>query len=150
MLLTTTDFLDTDYVAMLAEAGTPECLEETVVLSGPVPDGAVAWSRLPRPSAAAVDPATSAERAAGIDPADVSTIIFTSGTTGRPKGAMLRHDASVRAFNAWTKVVGLAEGDRYLIINPFFHTLRAQRRHPRLPDLRARRSSPTRCSTCPA
>ncbi len=121
MLLTTTDFLDTDYVAMLSEAGTPECLEQILVLSGKVPDGAVAWSDF-LAGAAAVDSATSAERAAAIEPSDASTIIFTSGTTGKPKGAMLRHEASVRAFHAWTRVVGLAEGDRYLIINPFFHT----------------------------
>ncbi len=120
MLLTTTDFLDTDYVALLAEAGVPECLEETVVLAGPVPDGAVAWPDvLARGSS--VDPAASAARAAEIDPDDVSTIIFTSGTTGKPKGAMLRHGASVRAFHDWAGVVGLTEGDRYLIVNPFFH-----------------------------
>jgi acyl-CoA synthetase (AMP-forming)/AMP-acid ligase II len=34
---------------------------------------------------------------------------------------MLRHGASVRAYDAWATVVGLAEGDRYLIVNPFFH-----------------------------
>jgi len=31
------------------------------------------------------------------------------------------HGASVRAYDAWSTVVGLREGDRYLIINPFFH-----------------------------
>ena len=35
---------------------------------------------------------------------------------------MLRHEASVRAFTAWSDVVGLREGDRYLVVNPFFHT----------------------------
>jgi acyl-CoA synthetase (AMP-forming)/AMP-acid ligase II len=34
---------------------------------------------------------------------------------------MLRHGASVRAYTAWSDVVGLQEGDRYLVINPFFH-----------------------------
>ncbi len=34
---------------------------------------------------------------------------------------MLRHGASVRAYTAWTEVVGLEAGDRYLIVNPFFH-----------------------------
>src|SRR4029450_10815974 len=48
-------------------------------------------------------------------------ILFTSGTTGRPKGAMLMHAASIEAFTAWSDVVGLREGDRYLIVNPFFH-----------------------------
>ena len=121
MLLTTTDFLDTDYVAMLAEAGVPDCLAETVVLAGPVPDGTVGWDDV-LARGASVEPAASAARAAEIDPDDVSTIIFTSGTTGKPKGAMLRHGASVRAYRDWAGVVGLTQGDRYLIVNPFFHT----------------------------
>jgi acyl-CoA synthetase (AMP-forming)/AMP-acid ligase II len=122
LLVTVTDFLGTDYVTLLADAegGVPSCLERTVVLAGPVPDGAIGWGDF-LAAGAAVDPAVTAERAAAITPDDVSTIIFTSGTTGKPKGAMLRHEASVRAYNAWASVVGLREGDRYLIVNPFFH-----------------------------
>ena len=47
--------------------------------------------------------------------------MFTSGTTGSPKGAMLRHSAICRAFLAWSEVIGLEAGDRYLVVNPFFH-----------------------------
>ncbi|HEX8803687.1 MAG TPA: FadD3 family acyl-CoA ligase, partial [Acidimicrobiales bacterium] len=120
LLLTTTDFLDTDHVAMLRSAGWPPSLTETVVLSGPVPERAVAWDAL-LARADGVDPAVTADRAAALGPDDVGTIIFTSGTTGAPKGAMLRHGAAVRAYTAWSDVVGLREGDRYLIVNPFFH-----------------------------
>jgi acyl-CoA synthetase (AMP-forming)/AMP-acid ligase II len=120
MLVTVTDFLDTDYVALLRAAGVPGCLDETVVLAGPVPGDAVGWEDfLARGEEVGAD--ETAARAAAIRPDDISTIIFTSGTTGAPKGAMLRHGASVRAYDAWATVVGLAEGDRYLIVNPFFH-----------------------------
>jgi HIP---CoA ligase len=121
LLVTVTDFLDTDYVALLEGAGRPACLERTVVLHGPVPGGCVGWDDF-LAAADDVDPAVAGKRAGAIAPDDVSTVIFTSGTTGAPKGAMLRHRASVRAFTAWSDVVGLQEGDRYLVINPFFHT----------------------------
>jgi acyl-CoA synthetase (AMP-forming)/AMP-acid ligase II len=52
---------------------------------------------------------------------DVCDILFTSGTTGLPKGAVCTHGATVRAYQAFSQVVGLQRGDRYLIVNPFFH-----------------------------
>ncbi|MGH9230176.1 MAG: FadD3 family acyl-CoA ligase [Acidimicrobiales bacterium] len=121
VLVTVTDFLDTDYVALLDGAGSPDWLDLTVVLHGPVPEERVGWDDF-LASAADVDPAVVTGRARAIAPDDVGTVIFTSGTTGTPKGAMLRHGASVRAFTAWSDVVGLQEGDRYLVVNPFFHT----------------------------
>jgi acyl-CoA synthetase (AMP-forming)/AMP-acid ligase II len=120
LLFTVTDFLDTDYVALLDSVDRPANLEQIVVLRGPVPEGSLSWQDL-LARAGEVDPGVTAARAAAIGPDDVGTIIFTSGTTGAPKGAMLRHGAATRAYTAWSDVVGLQEGDRYLIINPFFH-----------------------------
>lgn len=53
---------------------------------------------------------------------DISDIIFTSGTTGRPKGAMLNHGQTLRMYEEWATLADLREGDRYLQINPYFHT----------------------------
>ncbi|OBG28209.1 fatty acid--CoA ligase [Mycobacterium sp. 852002-51057_SCH5723018] len=54
--------------------------------------------------------------------AEISDIIFTSGTTGRPKGAMMNHRQTLRMYEEWATLADLREGDRYLMINPYFHT----------------------------
>lgn len=61
------------------------------------------------------------ERMLAVTPDDIGTILFTSGTTGRPKGAMLRHGALVRAYWTWSGAAGFRAGDRFLCTNPFFH-----------------------------
>jgi acyl-CoA synthetase (AMP-forming)/AMP-acid ligase II len=53
---------------------------------------------------------------------DISDIIFTSGTTGRPKGARMNHRQTLRMYQEWATLADLREGDRYLMINPYFHT----------------------------
>lgn len=134
VLFTVTDFLGTDYVAMLREAmGGPEghdtpvaglpSLRRIVVLRGPAPEGrdfgsylqGVDGSELPSREQALA-------RMEAVSPDDLSDIIFTSGTTGKPKGVMCTHRQSVRVFEAWSGIVGLTEGDRYLVVMPFFHS----------------------------
>jgi HIP---CoA ligase len=53
---------------------------------------------------------------------DVSDVIYTSGTTGRPKGAMMCHGQTLRMYEEWATLADLRRGDRYLMINPYFHT----------------------------
>src|SRR5690606_16569499 len=122
ILFTVTDFLDTDYVATLraAQEELPH-LEHIVVLRGPVPEGCISYADF-LARAADVDDSTRAERSASVRGDDLISILFTSGTTGAPKGAMLVHSAVCRAYLAWADVVGLRPGDRYIIINPFFHS----------------------------
>ena len=90
------------------------------------------------------------ERAAGVGPDDLCHILFTSGTTGQPKGVMLAHGAVLpRATTSWTDVVGPARRATATSSSTRSSTASAQRGHPRLPHARARRSSRTRCSTSP-
>ncbi|MGD0704964.1 MAG: FadD3 family acyl-CoA ligase [Trebonia sp.] len=66
--------------------------------------------------------AQAAARAAGVSAEAVSDILFTSGTTGRSKGAMSSHRSSLSVASAWAARGGLTAGDRYLVVNPFFHS----------------------------
>ncbi|MFS8097062.1 FadD3 family acyl-CoA ligase [Lentzea alba] len=56
------------------------------------------------------------------DPDQLCDVMFTSGTTGRSKGAMSAHRQSLGVAAAWASCAELSEADRYLIVNPFFHT----------------------------
>jgi HIP---CoA ligase len=62
------------------------------------------------------------QRAAAVTPDDVSDILFTSGTTGRSKGAMSSHRQAIDVARAWARCAELTSADRYLIVNPFFHS----------------------------
>ena len=60
--------------------------------------------------------------AAAVGPDDVADILFTSGTTGRSKGAMSAHRQTVGVARAWGELGGVEAQDRYLVVNPFFHS----------------------------
>jgi len=122
MLLTVRGFLDIDYVELLRAAGEPlEHLDSIVLLRGEAADGTQSWPQF-LARADEVDEREAEKRAAAVSSEDLSDIIFTSGTTGQPKGVMTTHAQTLRVFEVWSRVVGLREGDRYLIVNPFFHT----------------------------
>jgi acyl-CoA synthetase (AMP-forming)/AMP-acid ligase II len=116
---TVTGFLDADYVGALARESLPE-LECVVTLRGDAP-GATGFAEF-LAGGRAVPEAEAAARAAAVSPDDLSDMLFTSGTTGRPKGVMTAHGQNLRVFATWSECVGLRAGDRYLIVNPFFHS----------------------------
>jgi long-chain acyl-CoA synthetase len=72
----------------------------------PLPDLARTVSPLPAPR---------------IDPADLAEIVFTSGTTGEPKGAMISHRNLVSNAKVLVDVFTLAPGERLLSVLPLSH-----------------------------
>ncbi|WEO96832.1 FadD3 family acyl-CoA ligase [Streptomyces sp. FXJ1.172] len=133
LLFVTGTFLGTSYVASLRRAageGVPAgraplpglpALQEVVVLSDDAPPDFRTWKDFLAAGEGVRETEVQA-RAAELAGADVSDIIYTSGTTGRPKGAVITHAQTLRAYGIWADLAGLRATDRYLIINPFFHT----------------------------
>jgi acyl-CoA synthetase (AMP-forming)/AMP-acid ligase II len=70
----------------------------------------------------AADPADIDDVAAAVSSDDVADILFTSGTTGRPKGAMSAHRQTIGVSATWAELGGVTADDRYLVVNPFFHS----------------------------
>ena len=121
VLVTVTDFLDTDYVALLASSGAalPD-LATTVVVRGPVPDEALSWGDfVDRATPHSLDEVERRSAALGLD--DPSDILFTSGTTGVPKGVVMTHGRTITIATDWVAMTGLSAGDVYLQVNPYFH-----------------------------
>lgn len=122
ILFVTGTFLGTSYVASLRRADVPlPHLERVVVLADSAPDDYLTWKDF-LAAGEGVGAAAVRARADTIAPTDPSDIIYTSGTTGRPKGAVITHAQTLRCYAIWSELAGLREGDRYLIVNPFFHT----------------------------
>lgn len=116
------DFLDVDYPAMLARE-CPASIELQVLLtprSGAPLDDTLDWDEFLQ-QADDVSESSALQRAEAIGPDDLSDLMFTSGTTGKPKGVMSAHGACLQAFTEFVRVLGLVPGDRYLVVNPFFH-----------------------------
>jgi len=109
---TVSGFLGQDFAAMLAEQNLPDLNEIIVIRSNESQTSLNTF--LKRPSAAVESVAAT--------PNDISDIIFTSGTTGAPKGAMTTHSQNVAVFECFTDAIGMHGKDRYLVVNPFFHS----------------------------
>lgn len=113
ILFTVTDFLGIDYPALLADEALPD-LGETILMDRD-------WDAFLTTGTGAADPRID-PRLTSLNANDLSDIMFTSGTTGQPKGVLMTHGRIIPQVGVWIGNTGLGEGERYLIANPFFHS----------------------------
>jgi long-subunit acyl-CoA synthetase (AMP-forming) len=110
VLFTVSGFLSNDYAAMLRASDVVlPSLEHTILLRGAAAAGTMTWSDFMR-RADLVSSSDARARASSVEPTDLSDIIFTSGTTGNPKGVMCTHAQSLRAFRDWAIPSGPRRG----------------------------------------
>lgn len=95
-------------------------IERKILLRGEA-EGALNWAQFVN-SGNAVSDEKLTERANDVSPQDTMDMLFTSGTTGKPKGVICNHGQNIEAFEVWSETVGLNSEDNYLVINPFFHS----------------------------
>lgn len=113
MLFTVDEFLGIDFPALLKDEKIPD-LETTVRFDHNWHNFIAKGKTVPE---AEID-----EALARLTPDHISDIIFTSGTTGAPKGVMMTYGRVIPQCGVWIANTGLAHGERYLIVNPFFHS----------------------------
>ncbi len=110
----------------LASAGVPLENLRRVVCAAPLPDAGLAalearvvaldrWlASVPSSQAVMTDVAR--------QPDDLAAIVYTSGTTGRPKGVMLSHDNIVSDVKAIGQRIAARQDDVFLSFLPLSHT----------------------------
>ena len=117
------EFLGVEYAQSLARLNI-DGLQHIITIKTPGSSGSDGISEWIETGTAAGDEvkALCAAQRESVAAGDVSDILFTSGTTGRAKGVVTTHGQNLTAFSTFADILGLDADDRYLIINPFFHS----------------------------
>ncbi len=89
-------------------------------------EGGLRWSCFGEAPAAVdlrplVEAASEGSVPVSIEPEDASTLLYTSGTTGIPKGVLFRHRATGAAGQHFVEVLGIRPVDVILAVTPLFH-----------------------------
>jgi fatty-acyl-CoA synthase len=94
---------------------------ETVVGIGdaPWPQGVVGWDCV-LAGAAGVSDEELARRYVAVSADEIALVMYTSGTTGAPKGAMIPHGGLVSHIGVWARHLELEPSDRSILASPLF------------------------------
>jgi HIP---CoA ligase len=116
------DFLGRYYPQMLRGESLPDLRRRIVlrVTSDRLGTGEERWEDFIARAVGTTDPELR-EREAAVGPDTLSDIMFTSGTTGAPKGALFDHRRSLGGGHAWVNIARQTPEDRFAVFGPFSH-----------------------------
>lgn len=132
VLAVTDGFLNKSYTTMLKDAaadlgndggpvpGLPSLRKIIRLDNTDISEEETAWGTF-LGSGDAISDDTLKETISEVVPDDVVDILYTSGTTGAPKGVMSAHRQTIAVAYAWAKGAELTAEDDYAIVNPMFH-----------------------------
>lgn len=120
-LFAVASFVGIDYLRMIGEIRGKLPKLKHVVIVGELCEGMHGFDEVVGLGEASLADGRVAEREALCDPSDNVFILYTSGTTGNPKGAMLSHHNIARNAEQVTEVLHTSEEDVFLLAVPFFH-----------------------------
>ena len=93
-------------------------LEHVIVLGDRVPAGCRPWTDIERLGSSIGAPVLDGIR---VGPDDAAAMLYTSGTTGEPKGCLLSHGNIYYKCRVYQDLHGWTARDRYLVPVPYFH-----------------------------
>lgn len=96
-------------------------LHSVVLMAGRPPSGIAGLEELMETRESSADSSSARERALAIKPSDLATILYTSGTTGEPKGVRLTHRNLTSNLLAVCEVIGIDVSDTVLSFLPLSH-----------------------------
>jgi crotonobetaine/carnitine-CoA ligase len=108
---------ETTYPSFAAVRDQLPGIETCVIQGGPAVDGAITLDELIAGQSDAW-PETAAELTAD----DLALVIYTSGTTARPKGVIFNHGALLTAAETFARVFNWSVGERFFSYFPLYHS----------------------------
>ena len=122
-LVTVQGFLGNNYLDLLAAADGLDLphLKAVIDIAESGDERAIGWNAF-LAGGDTVPQADVDAASAAVTPETIADILFTSGTTGLPKGVLSAHRQTLGVAQVWAEGARLSPADRYAIVNPFFHS----------------------------
>jgi len=114
-------FAGIDYLSMIDEIRDSLSKLKHVIIVGEPSDAMHGFESIVDQGTELLSDSKLAQREASCEPLDNVFILYTSGTTGNPKGAMLSHHNIAKNAEQVTEVLRTSEQDVFLLAVPFFH-----------------------------